>query len=142
MPVEAGLARSPAVLVPPAVVNADVDASEFSEPTLAVLRDVAGIYDSETLFDFVRRLLARNRAPVDYAALKRELIDMRNAKVLVALDAQAASHETIVIPWGAMHMPGIEAGLRERGYRVESQHTRSVLRFEPIVAWLMTRGSA
>jgi hypothetical protein len=61
---------------------------------------------------------------------------MRNAKVLARLDDEAPTHATIVIPWGAMHMPGLEAGLTERGYRIDAQRTRPVLRFDRLVGWL------
>jgi hypothetical protein len=67
----------------------------------------------------------------------RELIDKRNAHVLAIFDEKAGDYTTIVIPWGALHMPGLEAGLKERGYRVESERTRPVVRFGTIVGSLV-----
>ncbi len=127
---------------PPDVVNADVDAAEFSDATLVMLRDVAGIYDSDSIIEFVRRMFARNRPRQEFALLKRELVDMRNAKLLATFDERAAQHTTIVIPWGAMHMPGLEAGLEERGYHVDARRTRPVVRFARLVGWLAGRRSA
>jgi hypothetical protein len=127
---------------PPDVVNADVDAAEFSNATLAVLRDVAGIYDSDSIADAVRRVVSRDHAREEFAVMKRELVDMRNAKLLATFDAKAAQHTTIVIPWGAMHMPGLEAGLAERGYHVDVRRTRPVVRFARLVGWLAGLRSA
>jgi hypothetical protein len=128
--------HSPDATSPPDIVNADVDTAEFSEATLGVQRDVARIYDSDSIADALRRLLARNRPREELALLKRELVDMRNAKVLARLDDEAPTHATIVLPWGAMHMPGLEAGLTERGYRIDAQRRRPVLRFDRLVGWL------
>jgi len=127
---------------PPDVVNADVDAAEFSDATLVMLRDVAGIYDSDSIVELLRRVLARNRPRQEFAVLKRELVDMRNAKLLATFDDRAAAHTSIVIPWGAMHMPGLEAGLEERGYRVDARRTRPVVRFARLVEWLTGLRSA
>jgi hypothetical protein len=126
----------------PDIVNADVDVAEFSDTTLDILREVAGVWDSESLPDALRRLLARNSSRAELVVLKKELIDLRNAKLLATFDERAAAHATIVIPWGALHMPGIEAGLRERGYRIESRRTRPVVRFRRIVDWLVAQRSA
>ena len=117
---------------PPEVVVADIDVADLSAVTLAVLGDLADLYGGDSKADALRRLVARSRTG-DLATFKREVVDERNAHVLTIFDNRAAAYSTIVIPWGALHMPGLEAGLRERGYRIDTQRNRSVLRFGTIV---------
>jgi hypothetical protein len=115
---------------PPDIVRADVDAAEFSDETLGLLQDLAELY-AGNVAEGIRKVVARTRA--DPAVFTRELIDKRNAHVLAIFDEKAGDYTTIVIPWGALHMPGLEAGLEKRGYRVESERTRPVVRFGTIV---------
>jgi len=124
----------------PDVVRADIDAAEFSDTTIAVLHDLAGLYGGDAMTESLRRLVARTRTGDDLAVFKREVIDMRNANLLATFDDRAEAYTTIMIPWGALHMPGLEAGLLERGYRVDTQRQRAVVRFGTIAGWLTGRG--
>jgi hypothetical protein len=119
----------------PDVVVADVDVSQFSETTLDVLHELADLYGGDT-GEALRRLLRRARTTKDLALFKTEVVDERNDHVLSVFDAKAPTYDTIVIPWGALHMPGLEAGLLERGYRIETQRSRPVIRFETIATSL------
>ena len=121
---------------PPDIVRADVDAADLSDDTLALLDDLANLYAGDVA-EGIRKVLARTRA--DPGVFTRELIDKRNANVLAIFDEKAGDYTTIVIPWGALHMPGLEAGLEQRGYRVESERTRPVVRFGTIVGSLAAR---
>jgi hypothetical protein len=115
---------------PPDIVRADIDAAELSDDTLGLLHDLAELYAGNVV-EGIRKVVARTRA--DPGVFTRELIDKRNAHVLAMFDEKAGGYTTIVIPWGALHMPGLEAGLEKRGYRVESERTRPVVRFGTIV---------
>jgi hypothetical protein len=123
----------------PDIVRADVDTAEFSDDTLGLLHDLADLYAGDVA-EGIRKVVARTRA--DPGVFTRELIDKRNAHVLAIFDEKAGDYTTIVIPWGALHMPGLEAGLKERGYRVESERTRPVVRFATIVDSLVSRRGA
>jgi hypothetical protein len=118
----------------PDIVRADVDTVEFSDDTLGLLHDLGELYGGHVL-EGIRKVIARTRA--DPLVFKRELVDKRNAHVLAIFDEKAGDYTTIVIPWGALHMPGLEAGLRERGYTVQSERMRPVVRFETILGSLV-----
>jgi hypothetical protein len=122
----------------PAVVVADVDAADLSDETLALIHDLADLYAGDAMVDAFRRVLARTRR--DPGVFKRELVDGRNAHVLATFDDAAEGYRTIAIPWGALHMPGLEAGLVERGYRLEAQRSRAVVRFWGVVRSLAGGG--
>ena len=120
----------------PDIVRADIDAADLPEETIGLLHDLADLY-SGNVAEGIRKVVARTRA--DPGVFTRELIDKRNAHVLAIFDEKARDYTTVVIPWGAQHMPGLEAGLEERGYRVESERTRPVVRFGTIVGSLVNR---
>jgi hypothetical protein len=122
----------------PDIVRADVDTVEFSDDTLGLLHDLGDLYAGDVV-EGIRKVVARTRA--DPGVFTRELIDKRNAHVLAIFDEKAGDYTTIVIPWGALHMPGLEAGLEKRGYRVESERTRPVVRFGTIIDSLVKRTS-
>jgi hypothetical protein len=121
----------------PEVVLADIDMAELSDVTLAMLGGLANVYDSDSVTEAVRRVVADMgaRTTADLATIKHELIDKRNAKVLAAFDDRSEAYSTIMIPWGAMHMPGLEKALQERGYRVDTQRMRTVVRFGTLLGW-------
>jgi hypothetical protein len=127
--------------VRPDVVLADVDMADFSPVTLEIFHGLADAYDGDSIADSIRRAIAATRAhsSEDLATFRHDVIDNRNAKLLATFDEKAPAYETIVIPWGVMHMRGIEAGLKERGYRVETERQRTAVRFSTILGWLSSR---
>ena len=120
---------------PVPLMNADIDVSEFSEPTFNFLRDTAEVYDAGSLSDSYARMSALGTRYTEAQAMAAfdELIDKRNAHVLTTFDQQIATRDQIVIPWGAQHMPGLEKGLLDRGFAVTGQHTRLVISFLGLV---------
>ena len=125
----------------PDVVLADVDMADFSPVTLDIFRGLAEAYDGGSIVDTIRRAIASTRAhsSEDLATFSNDVIDKRNQKLLATFDAKAARYDTIVIPWGVMHMKGIQAGLEERGYQVQTTRQRTAIRFRTILAWLASR---
>lgn len=120
---------------PVPLMNADIDVSEFSEPTFNFLRDTAEVYDAGSLSGSYARMTALGTRYTEAQAMAAiaELIDKRNAHVLTTFDKQIATRDQIVIPWGAQHMPGLEKGLLDRGFAVTGQHTRLVISFLGLV---------
>ena len=51
----------------------------------------------------------------------------RNAAVLAHIDATVQTFRTVVVPWGAMHMPGLERGLLARGFEPSGEITHHEL---------------
>lgn len=127
----ASAAKPPASPGHPTILRADIDVSEFAPATLSFLAEVGDIYGAKTVWDALRRMGEMNGRYTDkeVEAVFRDLIDKRNAKLLAVFDRDAPSYATIVIPWGAQHMPGIEKALRERGYTVQSRQALNVVRY-------------
>lgn len=87
----------------------DVDVSEFSPGTIDYLRACVkvGKYWSSG-----QRLMALQAstfaAEPNLDLLWQDLLDMRNQRVTACISECLPHYDTIVIPWGAAHMPGIQ----------------------------------
>jgi hypothetical protein len=120
------------------LVHADVDLSEFSEVTIRFLREVAGLYGSQSVVEALGHLHAVTSefSDQEFAIVMADLIDRRNARVIAAFDSNAEAYDTVIIPWGALHMPGFERALEERGYRLVAVRSIPLVRYSTMLGGL------
>ncbi len=102
----------------PHLRHADVDASEFSPETLAFIEHVAQVLDAADPGVAVRAFGAylRSLDAGAWLAISHDVLERRNEHVVGELDAALPDYAVVVIPWGALHMPGIQQQLFERGF--------------------------
>ncbi len=108
----------------PHLRHADVDASEFSPETLAFIGQVAQVLDAADPGAALRAFGAQLRSldSAAWLAISHDILERRNQHVVGELDAALPDYAVVVIPWGALHMPGIQQQLLERGFeRVDAQ---------------------
>ena len=111
------------------LVMADVDVEQFSTNTigllnLAILFHVRGV-NAET----VLKALQFSPPPRFEEQLVEDLLRKRNRHLLEELLARLPESDTLVVPWGAAHMPGIAAGLRAAGFRLSETRDYTVIHF-------------
>ncbi|MEN6541917.1 hypothetical protein [Parvibaculum sp.] len=113
------------------VIRADIDISDFSTKTVDFLREVGELYNAPSIWEAYRRIQAMSErySDKDVAAIYGELIDKRNAKLIATFDKNAPASATVIIPWGAEHMPGVEKALRDRGYAFQSRRALNVVKY-------------
>lgn len=123
------------------IMSGDIDISDFSDQTISFLRDTAEVYGASSMSQAYERMLVLDKRYTEEQATAAftEVIEKRNAHVLTTLDAQIKSRDSIVIPWGAQHMPGLEKGLLARGFAVTTQQSRLVISFTDLFATLMSK---
>ncbi len=115
----------------PDVVRADVDVSDLSPPTLRCLRaDLAAKLDTG-------EVLAKDGgvpacSPKDLEVFWEEILTKRNAVLMTTFDKLKDKYDVFVVPWGAMHMPGLEKGFMDRGFRIESAEMLTLARYETV----------
>ena len=66
------------------------------------------------------------------AGVMADILDKRNDAVIAGLVKTLKRYDTIVIPWGAMHMPAIEAAVLEQGFTPGKTQERLSLDFRTI----------
>jgi hypothetical protein len=135
-----GLVEQDRAVVPNiSVLRADVDCSEFSKTTVLVLNTVGSSLQKIDTGNATRlwASLIRNflfEQPVelewkDMEVLYRDVVQNRNACCLSRIETAVKNHDRVVIPWGAMHMPGLEKGVLEKGFVLASRKKCSVVRW-------------
>ncbi len=120
----------------PDIVRADMDLNRFDPQTVVFLNVIA------------RTLLGDKPLAQGYAAysdwvkvhgtpemisgVKADILYKRNAVVIDALQRSLDRYDTIVVPWGGMHMPAIESALLERGFVPGDKKERLLFAFSAI----------
>jgi len=123
------------------ILRADVDVSDFSPVTLRFLTELGELYASPTLGDAVSRFrgLSDHYTESEIASVFDDILIRRNEHLLASFDANAMSYDTVIIPWGALHMPGLEAALTARGYAATERRTIRLVNYGTLLSAVAAR---
>ena len=115
----------------PHLRHADLDASEFSPQTLALLERLARLIRAPDPWAELAGFgdFARSAGPALWRDVEEDLVVRRNRHVIVELDRALEDYARVVIPWGALHMPGIEHGVLSRGFEPVGERRRLAVRY-------------
>ncbi|HEY3309618.1 MAG TPA: hypothetical protein VGJ93_14285 [Desulfuromonadaceae bacterium] len=119
------------------ILRADVDVSDFRPPTILLL-DAFGKHMQESR-SFVKGVLAlnswgeKNITPEMYAIIIDDILHRRNMGVIGHLEKALVRYDTVVIPWGALHMKEIEAEVLKRGFRLQEERERVSIDFRKML---------
>lgn len=133
---EAAKASAPSNQVAPAktrpdVVRADIDVSELSQSTLRCLREDVQ-FGNAALSGEGADLPTPTCTEADRKVFWDEILYTRNAKVMASFDALAERYDVFVVPWGALHMPDLQASFEKRGFRVERTRLLTLARYQTV----------
>ena len=119
----------------PRVIYADADVSDFSATTVRFLGKVGELYGSSSFNELLTRLnaIGDQFTEADLTGVFDDILAKRNTRLLAEFDKRIGEYETIVVPWGAQHMPGLEAAVRQRGFHVESQRMLPLAQYQTII---------
>lgn len=128
----------------PDIVLADLDLNRFDPQTVEFLNVIA------------RTLLGNKPFAQGYAAysdwakvhgtpemisgVMADILYKRNAVVIDALHRSLDRYDTIVVPWGGMHMPAIESALLEWGFVPGDKKERRLFSFSAIPFSVLWKG--
>lgn len=128
----------------PDIRNADVDARVFEKDTLAVIGAAARLYQSDRLAPALKEFQATldELGPEATAVAFRDLIDNRNAHLLGEIQAGLDDYQRIIVPWGALHLPGIEDAILDWGFEPTTSSQRRIAAYQTILAALFSREEA
>ncbi len=112
----------------PDILRADIDLSQFDPRTLEVLDALAKyVLDSDSL---VAGYAKFNRWAEEHVTndineiVMNDLVEKRNRSVLSYLPRALEKYDTVIIPWGALHMKGIEEQVKKREFQLEKSLSR------------------
>ena len=120
----------------PDIANADIDLNLFEPKTIEFLnalgRSLFGDKPlAEGLVDY-NLWIEDNMSEEGLAGVMADILDKRNDAVIAGMVQTLKRYDTVIIPWGAMHMPAIEAAVLEQGFAPGKAQERLSLDFRTI----------
>jgi hypothetical protein len=127
----------PASMIETGIVRADIDSQDLSEDALEFVQNVGELFNDEQSFaesfGSYMSWYSDNMTPEKEKIVMGELIDKRNEVLLHYLDEALLYHDTIVIPWGAMHMPGLERAILQKDFLPGESRSRLAVGFDRLI---------
>jgi len=119
------------------ILRADVDASDLRPPTILLLNAIGKkLQESDS---FVNEFLAlnswseKNITPEMYELILDDILHRRNMELIRYLEKALDRYDTVVIPWGALHMKEIEAEVLKRGFTLQEERERVSIDFRKML---------
>ncbi|HKJ04135.1 MAG TPA: hypothetical protein VJ974_00950 [Geopsychrobacteraceae bacterium] len=120
----------------PDIIRADIDLRDFDPQTLAFINALGThLLSNDSFSDGYEAfsLWAQEHVtPETNDLIMADLVTKRNQIVIGHLAAALKKYDTIVIPWGALHMVGIEKHVIDRGFLLQSSKERRSIDFRKI----------
>jgi hypothetical protein len=119
----------------PHVLFADIDVSDLSPSTLRFLEAVGTVFQSPTFAEAMQRYIAISQQfkEDEVKGVMDEILTKRNDHVIAAFDKYEPQYRLIYMPWGALHLPGIEDKILARGYKVQSVRMLPLAKYDAIM---------
>ncbi len=112
--------------------RADVDIASFRPETIAILNALGAFLADPTNPASLAELRGPDsplRRPNAQDELLEDIVTGRNSHLLDEIDTALSAHDLVIIPWGALHLPEIEAHLLANGFREISRTDRPAFLF-------------
>lgn len=120
----------------PDIARADVDLNQFETSTVEFLNILGKTLLSKRPFSQTmpeyNSWVESNMTPEKMQAVMHDVIDRRNEVLIGHFVKSMGYYDTIIIPWGAMHMPAIEKAVLGKGFRAGERQERLSLDFSTI----------
>ena len=121
----------------PDIVRADVDISTFHPTTIRFLNILGKQLTESTSiakeFIAVNGWAKKNLTPEMNEAIMDDIIHQRNQEVIRHLGKALSRYDTVIIPWGALHMAEIEKSVVARGFVLQEERERVSISFRKLL---------
>jgi len=110
-------------------VAADVDVSQFTTNTLALLNLIISIHAGQWEAGTFQKLANYSAAPEAQTQLLDDLLQKRNQHLLTEIQRHLLAANYLVVPWGVAHMPGLAREIQKSGFHLTETQDYMVIRF-------------
>ncbi|MBN2686099.1 MAG: hypothetical protein JXR40_12520, partial [Pontiellaceae bacterium] len=113
----------------------DIDVSMLSPEVVNYLNAISYLFhniNSENQSAALTKYMATPQPDTDL--MMKEILTDRNRRVVACIQDSIENYDTIVVPWGAAHMPGIERALLDQGAEKVDSRRVWVMRWSAIGA--------
>jgi len=127
-----GLAEQKQTFVPTNsnhAVRADVDVGQFSKETVDFLNLIMLIHSKGATTENVMKLMQWSPPPDFEKQLFDDILIKRNEHLLREIQSHLTQSDSLMVPWGVAHMPGIARELQKSGFHLAESHDYVVIRF-------------
>jgi len=112
--------------------HADVDVATFDPKTLAFIAAVMTLFQADDWRHVVSQLTdpasPLNDAPTQSQAMK-DILYHRNEQLISQIKSSLKDYRRVIVPWGALHLPGIETWLRSQHFEKRAEVERKAIGF-------------
>jgi len=115
--------------------HADLDLGEFDPATLDWLERTGALLSGESpavVLGEVMRLSSDD--PELIGTVVKDVFIRRNAHLVEQIDTALLEFERVIVPWGALHLPEIEAAIVERGFDPTTSRLRRLVSWSTVFA--------
>lgn len=112
--------------------RADVDISAFRPQTVTFLLAVGALFNAKDWQDVASQLSNPASPLMDEAAqheVMQDILVARNDKLTAEIQSSLKDYKRVIVPWGALHLQGIEAWLKKRNFVQSQEIERKALGF-------------
>ena len=114
------------------LVQADVDVEQFTTNTIDFLNLVMLVHSKGVNAETVPKLLGYSPPPHFGEQLMDDLLRKRNRQLLGKIHAQLSQSDSIIVPWGAAHIPEIAREIQKSGFRLTESREYLAIRFRSV----------
>jgi hypothetical protein len=113
------------------LVRADVDVDEFSPSTIGILNLVGLLHAQGLNLNTLLTLVQFSPPPDVETLLFTDVLVKRNEHLLKELHEYLSQADDFVIPWGAVHMPGLAEQIKKSGFHLVESRDYLAVEFGP-----------
>jgi len=111
------------------VVAADVDVDQFSRVTIDFLNLVMLVHSRGANAENLAKFMQFAPPPGFEKQLFDDILIKRNQHLFGEIQAQLSQSDSLMVPWGVAHMPGIAREIQKAGFHLSEAHEYVVIRF-------------
>ncbi len=111
--------------------RADVDINAFRPGTIFFINAIAAFLADPTNASSLKQISDPSsplNQPGAQESVLADIVDKRNFHLIEEIDTALKTHDTIIIPWGALHLPFVETALLRWGFRETERIDRPAIR--------------
>jgi len=111
--------------------HADIDLEEFSPSTVRWMKAFGSLLECSSIPEALQKY-SESKATLEHSSesVYADILDKRNEHLLGEIQKELATHTTIVVPWGAKHMPGLQSKIEEWGFKETQRVQREAIHFQ------------
>lgn len=115
--------------IPGKIVPADLDVDQFASGTVDILNVLMLPHAKGLTFETLLKLAQFKPTEEAMNQCWDDLLAKRNRNLAEKISSWLPSTGTIVVPWGAAHMPGISAEIQKMGFRCDAEQEITAIPF-------------